>query len=561
LKRLVDHIGKFITYATLTGEWPTVEQLNEKLRALHHRDVINRIAWISALTRTWAVIRNNNADKRVREYVLPGYLDLFQAWTARFGEGFVFSRYTLLWTLRRAFMVCSPNGAAIANREALQALGEACLMANDLVSAPSHFTTCLSVAANSLPNIDYTSHEDYDRELARTRYLLTELAPQSDDPCVKDLAAGLTDLLGMPIDEYCDVAFSAAMRPLAAIPSNVPEFLVPALTLNWFRTTTIAPGSAASFLNDASYTEEEFADAIQRSNAHPSDLTIFRERPLLKDGEQFVPLDAGFLLDKAGRSLFWTALKRAPGSDREDLLRTWGTLFETYVNDLLRQCIPLRRRLIVGPQFSNQAQAFDACILEGSTLIVMEHKASTIANVVKYANDPDGLGRVLEERFVTGTDNKRKGLAQLAHSIHRFAAGDDLIDPDCGEPIQPQRVSKIIPVLLHLDNALRVPGLSHHLAQRFKSFGRVRRIVVTPLVLLPVTELEEVEGLLGEFTLSDLLESFLGQLRTDPASVFFAATLPILHGRFRVAGPTLRRFDEYLAGLGARLFGTGPGVG
>jgi hypothetical protein len=244
-------------------------------------------------------------------------------------------------------------------------------------------------------------------------------------------------------------------------------------------------------------------------------------------------LDIGFVLDKAGRSLFWTSLKRAPGVQRESLLQHWGELFERYVTTLFAVSAMPGCTFLASPNFGDGAQVCDGAIRQGDTLILLEYKASTISNAIKYADDPAALEQVLESRFVQGEGRGRKGLAQLAHAVRRFADGDTIVDPLSGARIFPNNIAKIIPVLIHLDNTMRTPGIPHYMNTRFKSLGRAKRFIVTPLVLLPITELEELEGHLKDAPLSVFLESFMSVLRADRTAVFLTRALPILRGKTR----------------------------
>ena len=89
---------------------------------------------------------------------------------------------------------------------------------------------------------------------------------------------------------------------------------------------------------------------------------------------------------------------------------------------------------------------------------------------------------------------------------------------------------------------------------RFKSLGKAKRFTVTPLVLLPITELEELEGYLPTTPLSAFLESFMAVLRADRSAVFLTGLLPILKGKNRKRGATLLRFDQYMETMTCRLF-------
>jgi hypothetical protein len=77
---------------------------------------------------------------------------------------------------------------------------------------------------------------------------------------------------------------------------------------------------------------------------------------------------------------------------------------------------------------------------------------------------------------------------------------------------------------------------------------------VTPLVLLPVTELEELEGYLHDTPLSAFLESFLALLKSDKSAVFLTRVLPVLKGKARKNGSALNRLDRYLDDMLHRFF-------
>ena len=88
--------------------------------------------------------------------------------------------------------------------------------------------------------------------------------------------------------------------------------------------------------------------------------------------------------------------------------------------------------------------------------------------------------------------------------------------------------------------------MNHYFAERLKEFGRINRPNVTPLVLLSINELEGLQGYFEDILLSDVLESFLGTLCTEPGAIFFARRVPILERMDRRAGPILRCLDTSL---------------
>jgi hypothetical protein len=97
--------------------------------------------------------------------------------------------------------VCPPDGAPIDNQERFRLFGEACLIANDLsaFTKPKPLPTDLAIAANLLPNTEYFSQEEYDRDIARTLYLFNDLAPKATGTPLPTVAQRLQGLLGYSI--------------------------------------------------------------------------------------------------------------------------------------------------------------------------------------------------------------------------------------------------------------------------------------------------------------------------------------------------------------------------
>lgn len=555
LTKISENWGSLITYATLFGSWPTMQQLRERLSVLPRSETILRLAWCNAATRTWAIVRSSQLDEAIRRYLFPLWAVQFEDWHKRFGGGFLFHRYTVLWLLRHALVLCPVAAPPLSTKDQLSRFGEALLMANDLSAfdTPKPLPTDLAVAANMIPNTEYFSHEDYDREVARTSYLFNELAANASDHRLPAFAARVQELLGYNLKAYTDLAFASAMKHITPELESPDTFRVNVILPEHFDTTSIPSATAAGFLDSISATESEFTSLIDSRSTHNADLTIFRERPVLRNNDGYLILDVGFVLDKAGKGLLWSAVKNAPDTECEALLARFGDLFELYVDNLLAQNLKSATKVLQGPRFRDGAQAADAAILEGRTLILCEHKANTIKSATRYADDPTMLEKALEERFITGTARGRKGLTQLFNGITRISRGDSLTD-EHGQTITSVDFDRIMPVLVHLDNILRTPGIPSYFKARFKQLGRITTHTVTPLTLLPVTELEELEGHLHDKPLREFLESFLSELRKDRTAVFLTRSLPVLKGKFRKPGATLKRFDTYLTGLQERLF-------
>ncbi len=441
----------------------------------------------------------------------------------------------------------------------METLCEILLIANDLSAfeSPRPLPSDLDIAANLLPNTEYFSQGDYDRDIARTVYLLFDLAPGAKGTSLPELGRRLQELLGNDLITAVDLALACFSKVVAADAESIPEYRVPLIRASDFATTTVPVEVATVFLESISATEGALAASIRERDGSLADLTVFRETPLVRVDGSYLTLDVGFVLDKAGKGLFWSAVKNAPSEERGELLAKWGGLFELYVNQLLAGSLGQRSVLLRSPMFEGGAQACDAAVIEGRTLVLLEHKASTIRAEIRYADDPGALASVLKDRFVTGDGGGCKGLAQLWNAVDRFARGERIFEGRTGTGVCAKDVDTIVPVLVHLDNILRTPGLPHYLAARFKRFGEVKSHRVLPLTALPIGELEDLEGYLHGYRMSELIESFHKLLRDDRTSVFLTRMLPILQGQPRKPGPTLQRFERYVDQFRQRLFPNG----
>jgi hypothetical protein len=133
------------------------------------------------------------------------------------------------------------------------------------------------------------------------------------------------------------------------------------------------PGSAVTspslfskdkiFFSRVALAEDRYSEELKRLQGRPGDdftvLQRFSFLEVLKD--VFVCVDPGFLVEKAGRGLYWTLFSELPNNkEREKLAAFWGRLFEEYINRMLESNYSVEGKLIKQPQFSNGNQAFDA---------------------------------------------------------------------------------------------------------------------------------------------------------------------------------------------------------
>ena len=216
------------------------------------------------------------------------------------------------------------------------------------------------------------------------------------------------------------------MKTISADVTEVADFVAPCIRAQNFETTAISPDRAEVFLQSISADENAFVEEFGKGGTE-ADVTAIRQWPLLRltDGSYAI-LDAGFVLDKAGKGLFWTGLKGCSLKSRLRILGFWGELFESYVGKLLSEAPHSARSIVANPRFGDGAEAIDLCALENGTLLAIEVKASTLRASVRYADDPTLLRDEIEKRFVIGDESGPKGLSQIANFPPFFGGGSNL---------------------------------------------------------------------------------------------------------------------------------------
>jgi hypothetical protein len=287
------------------------------------------------------------------------------------------------------------------------------------------------------------------------------------------------------------------------------------------------------------------------------DFTALRTYPLIYTREQediVTCLDSSFLAEKVSTGVYYNiklpleeAAKKlqAEGKeeeakiaqkDHDNFLGYWGSAFEIYVNDRLRDVLaPRLKRFYASPYYDkpptnkSDAEAFDAVLDYGSTLVVFEHKGKYLDLGAKYSGERDVLLAELKSTKRIG-----KGLYQLADNLqwvfdnsqqaerHTFhERGTD------GKPIKRfelkdiGRVRRIYPVIVHQDFSIRLNGMNQIMSWLFEeeiAKRRVDRDLVRPLSLISVEDLEMVIPHLFAIPLMDILDEYARD--NDPLMTF-----------------------------------------
>jgi hypothetical protein len=432
--------------------------------------------------------------------------------------------------MKESCIACTENGKDPNNVSGREAVGMACLMANDLLLpfVPSPDDGTLRRLAVVLPFSDYIAHDQLPIELARAQRMFPiasetkEFEKRND---FVDLESEFASKLGMSHQTFSELVFGCSTKFLNVKLQDLssPEAMVVRST--FFRHSSISAATVEQFFRKVAITDGELAERIQNAANRPADdFTVLQAFPLIRISQGFfICLDTGFLIDKAARGLFWTLFAELQATQKSKLFSFWGAVFEAYVNGMIDHAYKAGGRFFAGPSFENGDPAFDACLLEGRRLLVFEHKSSTIRADCKYGGDPEKLKAELHLKFVEGDEAGAKGVTQLSKSIIRFLDGESL------EGISRAEITKIYPCLVCLDNTVGVPYFARYLNEQFRMiFPRKKfKQTITPVMTLNISDVENMLGYLDKVTISDILESYYSNNRAMLSSISMS-NVPLL---------------------------------
>jgi hypothetical protein len=554
----VAQFAVLITYREIIKKEPSLAELQAVLGKYRRREVIFLLAKLNCLLGTWQNAPQFDLDARFSDYLLSDFRQDLERMRHPNNSRVVFSRLGILYLMKQACVACPENGQLLNTRSAHSDLGVCFLIVNDLLLpfVPSPSDGILERMANILPFADYISHDHYPMEVGRTQFIFDEIAK------LPSLVAR-TDFIDLPalfqehfeFDQgtFCELVFGCASRflnPKLEDLESDPEMAV--LRSTYFGKSLIPVDTIARFFTNLTVTESVFVENVKASKSRPGDdLTIFQAFPLIEIVKDiYVCLDPGFLMDKAGRGLYWSLFGKVQDDQRGKLATFWGAVFESYVNYILQRSYSVGGTFIPEPTFANGDAAFDACLVEGRNLLVLEHKSSAIRADAKYGGDTAKLKKELDLKFIEGDAEGAKGLAQLSKHLVRFLTGDKL------SGITADEIDRVYPVMVCLESTMVTPYMGRYLNERFADIYPRKQFhqVVTPVFTLEMADVENLLGYLQSFAFSDIFESYHSKNKTMLTSLS-SSDVPLLKSakpKTNIVREGFTRFSELMA---ADLFG------
>jgi hypothetical protein len=279
-------------------------------------------------------------------------------------------------------------------------------------------------------------------------------------------------------------------------------------------------------------------NALQNSAA-VTGYKALRERPILNfSGNRSAILDPVLYFDTLTISPLFAVLKQVGEARINEIFSAFGMAFEDYAISLLENMYPsgkLARRLTPrekGKIAQGKEIEVDAILTDVSSVVVFEMKASWILEETILSDNHEVFLAQLRKLYGISVDpeERPKGVAQLAKTI-----GSILHREWKSDSVDYNYLKAIYPVLLVHDDRMGVAGMGKFLDDEFKrALIKSDQIYVHPLIVLTITDLENLSTSVEGFSLRELLHAYSVENPERMRTVRnFMATSPEFVGKIR----------------------------
>ncbi|MDP9007496.1 MAG: hypothetical protein M3N91_02110 [Pseudomonadota bacterium] len=268
-----------------------------------------------------------------------------------------------------------------------------------------------------------------------------------------------------------------------------------------------------AFVNLKSQSPDDLVTALTNPVA-VTGYKALRERPILNFSDnRSAILDPVTYFDTLTISPLFAVVKQAGPARTNEIFSAFGMAFEDYTIGFLEGMYPsglLARRLIPrakGKIAHGKEIEVDSILTDITSLVVFEMKASWIREETILDANHQVFLEQLRKLYGISSDpeNRPKGVAQLANTI-----GSILRHEWSGEGVDYSRLRTIYPVLLVHDDRMGVAGMGKFLDDEFKRAlnFRFEQIYVHPLIVMTITDLENLATSVEEFSLREFLQDY-----------------------------------------------------
>jgi hypothetical protein len=579
----------FLTWKELFDQSPTEEEVSEVIHEFNRESTVVLLSRMGIHLFLDRFRANKSETIYLQGFLISNFLDseVLKRWkermpTAQIDFRRAFHPQQILTALKLAVLHALPIGGLEPDEDnnARFALGRCLLKTNDLLlseqmatqiahdrkkpfSAKKYLRIQLAIGAGN----EVINPPPVPNGIVRSRSIFEEIIKRTAVPI--DLNSQLEQQAGISLDSYVDLTMGA----LAAYMGRTPQQLIDDASLavvnpRTFFGSSVPTETTERFWQLESSTIAELANTL----AAPSELipqkdfTALRMKPFLQlDSGSLICPNPGFIQEKLEMGLFWTIVNNLQGESRQKAFETWGTLFETYVNQTFEAMAkPSHEKYVARPDFREKKhhhEAFDGILLSGRVCAAVECKGGFLPHNAKYADSLDQFVKSLEKKF--GTESGA-GVEQLARKISQVFAANPKERREL-EGIDLSPVDIVVPVLVIQDNFVSsmftVPWLARSFRDSMRKKSINHKVVWTSLLVLHVEDVESIQTYIknGDFSVGECL-LYAGKCG-DPGSGQGLFEFSDLFRRFLtekniqpVKAGADKRFDEILDRVTLRLF-------
>ncbi len=315
--------GPYLTYEELSGRRSSPEEFKEELCRFPSDRLLRVCSAVSLLLFGSSTRFDKKRHDQLAEKLCPSALPHLKARPL----GVLFHRQMLLLVAKEALRQGPRTPAPLT---AWPDLTRLFTMANDQLATAQDPTAegtqnTVELISRFLPVSEFQFHRPAIR-LSRAYVMLGKLAELVPDKSKQfNIPRMFEEKTGLPPDIYFPLVMACMAKYLPLGADDLfksPEAF--ALRLDWFSPTNLDKARIECFLSDVSADYDEFQELLRRFDRGLSDFTIFRERPIVRLGGEYYPVDLAFLAAKSESAFFWRSHDSLPSSERGGLSRFLG---------------------------------------------------------------------------------------------------------------------------------------------------------------------------------------------------------------------------------------------